>query len=620
MSATEPPDSKDPAREVARQIDQLCLKFEDEWIAGRTPAIEDFLAEVSALDQDGLLCGLVQLEWNYRTARSESPTTDAYIARFPDHERSLTRLFVRMGLISRAGLQAGARIGRYEIAGLIGTGTFGSVYTACDRELDRCVAIKEASSEFCETQKDIDRTLVEARSIAKLNHPGIVSVYDIIDDAYGFPLLVMEFVDGPTLLEAMQAGQFPSSRIATLLADIAEAIDFAHQRGFVHRDLKPSNIRLDALGNPRILDFGLAIHESTQSLKEGESAGSLAYMSPEQVLGRAHWLDGRSDIWALGVIMYETLTGRRPFHGQSVATLAEAIQFSDPKPPRQIDRKVPRELERICLKCLHKAPAQRYTTASDLAQDLRQFAASAVRPLFFPTVSRTRLSLIFAAATLLVLMAFAGATRMLPRQAVPLNATVDLKVWDRTNPQRCGIGLRDAEALPLKPGDQVRLQIKLTAPAYLYVFWINSEGQISPVFPWKAGDWRRYPPDVQPVSSLNLPSAATEAWPITDGPSGMETIAVCVSNSPWDKDDWSKLAKLKLEPQTGPTRMHLLEWTNGELAVPELPRTRSVDLQHPTTLDDAVIENQQLIDETLGNSFALRYSMNFPCQSSKSSN
>ena len=100
----------------------------------------------------------------------------------------------------------------------------------------------------------------------------------------------------------------------------------------------------------------------------------------------------------------------------------------------------------------------------------------------------------------------------------------------------------------------------------------------------------------------------------------METIAVCVSNSPWDKDDWSKLAKLKLEPQTGPTRMHLLEWTNGELAVPELPRTRSVDLQHPTTLDDAVIENQQLIDETLGNSFALRYSMNFPCQSSKSSN
>lgn len=616
MSSEKSAEKEDHSRELARRIDRLCLEFEDEWIAGRTPAMESYLASIPARDQDELLCAFVQLEWNYLTARGHSPTVDAYIARFPEHGRALSRLFVRMGLISRPGLKVGMTIGRYEIEGQIGRGTFGSVYLANDRALDRYVAIKEASSATCETQQDIDRTLTEACAIAKLNHPGIVSVYDVLDDPYGFPLLVMEFVEGSTLLEAMQNEQHHKNRLVPILADIADAIDFAHQRGYVHRDLKPTNIRLDSLGNPRILDFGLAIHESVQSLKEGESAGSLAYMSPEQVLGRAHWLDGRSDIWALGVIMYETLAGRRPFRGQSVAAVADAIQFSDPKPPRQTNRAVPRELERICLKCLHKAADHRYATAADLAQDLRRFAESANSPLYSTLLSRRRLSLVFAATLALVLFAFAGATQVLPWHAPAFNAAVDLKIWDRDNPKRCGIGLRDADAIPLKPGDQVRLQVKLTSPAYLYVFWINSDGKISPVFPWEAGDWKRYPSDVQPVSSLNLPIAASEAWIIEDGPSGMETIAVCARNSPWDNADWSKLTEIKLASQRGPLRTHLLEWKNGELDIPELPRTRSVNLQHSTKLDDVVIDNQQLIDQALGNSFLLRYSLTYPCKSS----
>jgi serine/threonine protein kinase len=164
-----------------------------------------------------------------------------------------------------------------------------------------------------------------------------------------------------------------AAEAAALLATVAEAVHFAHRRGFVHRDLKPGNILLDAQRQPHVVDFGLAVHESTQSQRAGHVGGTPFFMAPEQVRGETQWLDGRADVWALGVILYELLTGRRPFQAGTRAALAEEIERRDPKPPRQIAAAVPEALERICLRCLAKRPADRYATAKDLAHALRQW-------------------------------------------------------------------------------------------------------------------------------------------------------------------------------------------------------------------------------------------------------
>jgi len=275
------------------------------------------------------------------------------------------------------------RIGRFRILATLGTGGFGAVYLAHDEELDRKVALKVPRRDRFESESAVTRFLDEARRAAKLKHPGIVTVHDAGRAEDGTVFVVMELIEGQTLHDRLAKERLAPAEAAELIAQVADAVHYAHKQGLVHRDLKPANILIDAEGRPHVADFGLAVHEDEQRDRAGEVSGSASYMAPDQVRGEMHRHDGRVDVWALGVILYQLLAGRLPFGGKKPAEIFDEVLHRDPKPPRQIDDMIPVDLERICLKCLAKPVVDRFSTAADLAADLRKAVAS--MPLLIPT-------------------------------------------------------------------------------------------------------------------------------------------------------------------------------------------------------------------------------------------
>jgi serine/threonine protein kinase/formylglycine-generating enzyme required for sulfatase activity len=268
-----------------------------------------------------------------------------------------------------------ARLGRYRIAARLGRGGFGVVYKAYDEELRRDVAVKVPHCERIGTSEDAEVYLAEARVVAGLDHPNIVPVFDLGRTEDGLCFVVSKFIEGSSLAEKIATARPPWAEAAALTAAVAEALHHAHKRGLVHRDVKPGNILLNQEGKPFLADFGLALQEADFG-KGGGVCGTPAYMSPEQANGEGHRVDGRSDVFSLGVTFYELLTGKRPFRGEMPDILDRIIQ-DEPQPPRQIDDAIPKELERICLKALAKRASGRYTTALDFADDLRHFLGSA---------------------------------------------------------------------------------------------------------------------------------------------------------------------------------------------------------------------------------------------------
>lgn len=258
---------------------------------------------------------------------------------------------------------------RFEMRRVLGRGTFAEVYLAHDRQLSRLVALKVPRTDRLHASDDLDLFLREARAAASLRHSGIVTVYDVHGDADGV-YIVLEFIEGCTLAEYASREQLTLDDIVRLMVEIGQAVAYAHEHGLVHRDLKPSNILVDARRNIRIADFGLAIHERGQRNLPRDTAGTPYYMAPEQVRGETHRLDGRTDVWSLGVIFYWLLTGRRAFNGDNEIEVFDEILHSEPRPPRQFFPDLPRELERICLKCMSRRMSDRYATGHDLADDL----------------------------------------------------------------------------------------------------------------------------------------------------------------------------------------------------------------------------------------------------------
>lgn len=449
---TSRPSDSLPDLEFQQAIDAICDRFEQAWQAGGTPSLVDFWREASPECRPKLLTELAAIEleygrdaWGQLIAPADLPmrhpdlaaelvnvlgqllrmntpardrsngcsreTTIATLRpdgseglhiRCPHCQVALELLadapldkinchscgsnFSLIGTDPEALVAAPRQVGRFELQERLGVGGFGSVWRAHDAALDRDVAVKIPRKGQL-TSTEMELFFREARAAAQLRHPHIVPVHEVGRDGDTI-FIVSDLILGESLANWLKE-QAPSTReMTTLLAVVADALHYAHQQGVVHRDFKPSNVMIDQLGEPHLMDFGLAkreVGEVTMTI-DGHIVGTPAYMSPEQATGGTHWVDRRTDVYSLGVVLFEVLTGELPFRGNAQMQIREKLT-SDPPNPRQLNQKAPLDLATICVKCLEREPNRRYGTAAEVGDELRRYLRG--EPILARPISQT---------------------------------------------------------------------------------------------------------------------------------------------------------------------------------------------------------------------------------------
>ncbi len=362
------------------RIDDLCAAFEQKWQSDEPPDIESVLAgDFTEAERDVLLAELVVLEIDYRRRRGETPSKQQYLDRFPDHAKAINEALKDDG--KRTGAFVPPTVGRLselfpslEIIELLGAGGMGAVYKARQQGLDRIVALKILPEEFAHDVKFALRFTREARTLAKLNHPNIVSVFEFgkVRETYYF---LMEFVDGPTLRDVVSSGKLSPEHALSIVPHLCDALQFAHDKGVIHRDIKPENILMGKDGSVKIADFGLSRilgseHQPSVLTGTHQIMGTPRYMAPEQLAG-ARGVDHRADIYSLGVVIYEMLTGELPIG-----------RFAAPSQKARIDVR----LDEVVLRTLETEPQRRYQHASQIKSDVQAITSTDNHPALEPTI------------------------------------------------------------------------------------------------------------------------------------------------------------------------------------------------------------------------------------------
>jgi WD40 repeat protein len=368
------------------RVDQVCDAFEAACQAGAHPVIEDYLQTLTEGERTVLVRELILLDAHYRRAAGDSPRATDYLARFP----TLDPTWVEEALAAEAARPGVLAVPGYEILELIGRGGMGVVYKARQVPLNRLVALKMILGDVHAPPEATARFRREAETVARLQHANIVQIHEV-GEHNGRLFLALEYVAGGSLA-AWQGGQpQPPREAARLLLVLARAVQYAHECQVIHRDLKPANILIQESGvrgqrlTPdsclKIADFGLAkrLDEDSGQTRSGALLGTPSYMAPEQAGGRVQEVGPAADVYALGAILYELLTGHPPFRGSTVVETLEQVRSQEPVRPRQLLPRTPRDLETICLKCLEKDPGRRYGSAQELAEELERFLAD--RPI-----------------------------------------------------------------------------------------------------------------------------------------------------------------------------------------------------------------------------------------------
>jgi serine/threonine protein kinase len=424
---------------------------------------------------------------------------------------------------------SGAAFAGFRLLGVLGEGGFGVVYRAADPDLRRKVALKVLKPAALARPEARAAFLAEARALAAVQSDHVVPVYQV-GEADGRPFLAMPLLGGETLAARLERdGALPAAEVARIGREAAVGLAALHAKGLVHRDVKPANLWLEAgTGRVKVLDLGLA---RDPLAPDGAAAGTPPYMSPEQAAGGD--LDCRSDLFSLGSVLYECASGRRAFAADSVADTLRLVREAEPPPADRANPGVPAGLAGLIGRLLRKRPADRPASAAAVAQEL---AAWDGRPQVVPAPTRRpRWPVLVGALVVLGGVGLWAALRPPAQGPTPpdeqradpvrYRGSVDLYVYrkDDTTADKL-VPLWDPRAMPLKPGDQVKVVAEVDPPAFLYVFWIDEKAEAVPAYPWRFGEWDTRPAAEGPVAKRDIKWPGGEALKIEGAAAGTETV------------------------------------------------------------------------------------------------
>lgn len=583
----------DPTASVI--ADLACQEIELRIDAGLTVRVLDYLNRYPQLRSqeddtaNSFALYLLEAELLARERHhSLPPTPEAYINDFP-HLRTLIENRFRdaidgklpnpinlFGSDEEDHQPLPSTIGPYHVSRLLGKGNFGRVYLAHDSRLNRLVAIKVPRRNLLNS---IGPAIYqnEALQMAQLDHPNIIKVYEAHGDEQ-FPFyVVFQYIEGTDLDKRLQQSRLPLDQAIELVAKVADALHYAHRKKLVHRDIKPANLILDANGNPHVADFGLALHAS-QAGRDPGLFGSPAYASPEQVGNNGDIVDGRSDIYSLGTVLYELITGQRPFQSTDFKTLQRQIINMEAKPPRQIDDTIPAELERICIKALAKNPKDRYTTGRDMAKDLRKVLDPKKRFkrnwLFILVGALLSLCTIFALSVIDrgSINRFFSLSKEKPSTPVEPNGaflsevrSFELLAYSDNGDQSKLLGKvtekKENEILMTLPFDaRVVVQSEFSRPVYAFLIALDANGAHQLCWPLNENakpDENVIPPQIPKLKYPNRrgPNGGEVMYALNDEPlGGLQAFAVVISDNPlpsykeWKQNrdiSWERVENIK---------------------------------------------------------------------------